>query len=88
MLRWKVIGICCASATPGMVDDANAWTSGCYYRESSRGCSVSLSGAEVHCRVFPSELKDRGLCGIEFIVGDDYADLQAARKAVFPSVPW
>ncbi len=52
------------------------------------GCSVSLSEAEVHWRAFLSELKDRGLCGIEFIVSDDHAGLQAARKAVFPSVPW
>ena len=52
------------------------------------GCSVSLSEAEVHWRVFLSELKDRGLYGIEFIVSDDHAGLQAARKAVFPSVPW
>ena len=52
------------------------------------GCSVSLSEAEVHWRVFLSELKDRGLYGIEFIVSDDHAGLQASRKAVFPSVPW
>ena len=52
------------------------------------GCSVSLSEAEVHWRAFLSNLKDRGLYGIELIVSDDHAGLQAARKAVFPSVPW
>ena len=52
------------------------------------GCSVSLSEAEVHWRAFLSELKDRGLCGVELIVSDAHEGLQAARKAVFPSVPW
>ena len=52
------------------------------------GCSVSLSEAEVHWRVFMSELKDRGLYGIELIVSDAHEGLKAARKAVFPSVPW
>lgn len=52
------------------------------------GCSVSLSEAEVHWRTFLSELKDRGLHGIELIVSDAHEGLRAARKAVFPSVPW
>jgi transposase-like protein len=52
------------------------------------GCSVSLSEAEVHWRSFLSELKDRGLCGVELIVSDSHEGLKAARKAVFPSVPW
>jgi putative transposase len=52
------------------------------------GCSVSLSEAEVHWRTFLSELKDRGLCGVELIVSDAHEGLAAARKAVFPSVPW
>lgn len=52
------------------------------------GCSVSLSEAEVHWRAFLAELKDRGLCGVELIVSDAHEGLKAARKAVFPSVPW
>jgi len=52
------------------------------------GCSVSLSEAEVHWRAFLSSLKDRGLYGIELIASDAHVGLQAARKAVFPSVPW
>jgi transposase-like protein len=52
------------------------------------GCSVSLSEAEVHWRTFLSNLKDRGLCGVELIVSDAHEGLAAARKAVFPSVPW
>lgn len=52
------------------------------------GCSVSLSEAEVHWRTFLSELKDRGLCGVELIVSDAHEGLKAARKAIFPSVPW
>ncbi len=52
------------------------------------GCSVSLSEAEVHWRAFMSQLKDRGLYGLELIVSDAHEGLKAARKAVFPSVPW
>ncbi|MGA9573678.1 MAG: IS256 family transposase [Lysobacterales bacterium] len=52
------------------------------------GCSVSLSEAEVHWRSFLSGLKDRGLYGVELIVSDAHEGLKAARKAVFPSVPW
>jgi transposase-like protein len=57
-------------------------------RRDVLGCSVSLSEAEVHWRAFLSHLKDRGLHGIELIVSDAHEGLQAARKAVFPSVPW
>lgn len=52
------------------------------------GCSVSLSEQEQHWRAFLSGLKDRGLHGIEFFVSDAHEGLKAARKAVFPSVPW
>jgi transposase-like protein len=52
------------------------------------GCSVSLSEAEVHWRAFLTSLKDRGLFGIELIASDAHEGLQAARRAVFPSVPW
>ena len=51
-------------------------------------CSVSLSEAEVHWRVFLSGLKDRGLYGLELIVSDAHEGLKAARKAVFPGVAW
>ena len=37
---------------------------------------------------FLSTLKDRGLYGLELIVSDAHEGLQAARRAVFPSVPW
>jgi len=52
------------------------------------GCSVSLSEAEAHWRSFLVELKDRGLHGLELVVSDSHEGLKAARKAVFPSVPW
>lgn len=52
------------------------------------GVSVALSEAEVHWRQFLTELKDRGLHGIELFIADDHAGLKAARRAVFPSVPW
>ena len=64
----------------------------CGVDESGRrdvlGISVSLSEAEVHWRGFLSGLKDRGLHGLELIVSDAHEGLQAARKAVFGSVPW
>ena len=52
------------------------------------GCSVSLSEAEVHWRAFLSDLKDRGLHGLDLIVSDAHEGLRAARQAVFPGVPW
>ena len=63
----------------GVADDGN---------RDILGCSVSLSEAEVHWRAFLSALKDRGLHGLELIVSDAHEGLKAARKAVFPSVPW
>jgi len=57
-------------------------------RRDVLGISVSLSEAEVHWRDFLSGLKDRGLHGLELIVSDAHEGLQAARKAVFGSVPW
>lgn len=52
------------------------------------GVSVALSEAEVHWRQFLTQLQERGLCGVRYFVSDDHAGLKAARKAVFPSVPW
>lgn len=52
------------------------------------GASVALSEAEVHWRTFLSDLKDRGMHGMQLFVSDDHAGLKAARTAVFPSVPW
>jgi len=52
------------------------------------GCSISLSEAEVHWRAFLSDLKDRGLHGMELIVSDAHEGLQAARKAVFGGIAW
>ena len=57
------------------------------YREIL-GVSVSLSEAEVHWKAFLNDLQKRGLHGVELFVSDDHAGLKAARKAVFPSVPW
>ncbi len=50
--------------------------------------SVSLSEAEVHWRNFLAGLQERGLHGVQLIVSDDHAGLQAARQARFPGVPW
>ena len=52
------------------------------------GVSVALSEAEVHWRAFLDSLIERGLRGVKFIASDDHAGLKAARKAMFPGVPW
>ena len=52
------------------------------------GVSVSLSEAEIHWRQFLERLLARGLHGIELMISDAHSGLKAARKAVFPSVPW
>jgi transposase-like protein len=57
-------------------------------RRSILGVSVSLSEAEVHWREFFKSLLLRGLHGMELIVSDAHAGLQAARQACFGSVPW
>lgn len=52
------------------------------------GVSVKLSEQEVHWRDFVSSLKDRGLHGVKLFISDAHGGLKAARKAVFPTVPW
>lgn len=52
------------------------------------GISVSLSEAEIHWREFFENLQRRGVHGVELIISDDHSGLKAARRAVFPSVPW
>ena len=52
------------------------------------GVSVALSEAEIHWRTFLQSLQQRGLHGLHLLVSDDHAGLGAARRAVFPAVPW
>ena len=52
------------------------------------GASGSLSEAEVHWRSFLENLLTRGMKGVQCIVSDQHSGLQAARKAVLPSIPW
>jgi putative transposase len=52
------------------------------------GVSVALSEQETHWRDFMESLVKRGLHGVKLVVSDAHAGLKAARKAVFPSVPW
>ena len=52
------------------------------------GVSVALSEQDVHWREFLTRLKDRGLHGVELFISDAHEGLKAARKAVFPAVPW
>ena len=57
-------------------------------RRSVLGISVSLSEAEAHWRAFLEGLVKRGLSGVQLIVSDDHAGMEAARKAIFTGVPW
>ena len=52
------------------------------------GVSAALSEAEVHWREFLQSLVARGLHGVELIPSDAHEGLKAARKGVFPGVPW
>ena len=52
------------------------------------GVSVKLSEQEVHWRDFISSLKDRGLHGVKLFISDAHGGLKAARRAIFPTVPW
>jgi putative transposase len=52
------------------------------------GVSVALSEAEAHWRAFLNSLVERGLHAVQFIVSDAHTGLAAARRAVFPSIPW
>jgi putative transposase len=52
------------------------------------GVWVALSEAEVHWREFFKHLQSRGLHGVELMTSDDHAGMAAARKAVFPGIPW
>jgi transposase-like protein len=57
-------------------------------KRSILGVSISLSEAELHWRAFLEGLVKRGLCGVQLIISDDHAGMEAARKAVFTGVPW
>ena len=57
-------------------------------RRTILGVSVALSEAEAHWRAFLTSLVERGLHAVKFIVSDAHPGLAAARRAVFPSVPW
>ena len=52
------------------------------------GVSDAMSEAEVHWRDFLQALSKRGLHGIRCVVSDAHTGLKAARRSVFPSVPW
>jgi transposase-like protein len=52
------------------------------------GVSLSLSEAEEHWGAFLESLIARGLHGVQLIISDDHAGLQAARKAFFTGIIW
>jgi len=52
------------------------------------GTSVAISEQEAHWRDFLKQLQARGLHGIKLFISDAHEGLKAARRAVFPSVPW
>jgi transposase-like protein len=52
------------------------------------GTSVAISEQEAHWRDFLKQLQARGLHGVKLLISDAHEGLKAARRAVFPSVPW
>ncbi len=52
------------------------------------GISVSLSEAEVHWSAFLEGSRKRGLEVTKLVTSDDHAGRRAARRAVFPNLPW
>ena len=52
------------------------------------GVSVALSEQEVHWRNFLQSLKKRGLHGVQLLVSDAHEGLLAAKRTVFPTIPW
>jgi len=52
------------------------------------GVEALLSEAEVHWRALFKKLSERGLRGVELFISDDHEGMKAARRGVFPSVPW
>ncbi len=57
-------------------------------KRSILGISASLSEAQAHWRAFLEGLVKRGLHGVQLVISDDHAGLEAARKAVFTGIPW
>jgi len=75
----------------GVVRDlAVIWATGINWEGKPEvlGVSVSLSEAEVHWKAFLTGLQKRGLSGVQLFTSDDHPGLKAARKSVFPSIPW
>ena len=60
----------------------------CWGKREVIGVSCRLSEAEVPWRGFLGDLHKRGLRGVELFVSDDHEGLKAARRAIYPSVPW
>ncbi|MGA1718730.1 MAG: IS256 family transposase, partial [Aquiluna sp.] len=52
------------------------------------GVQVAQSEAEVNWRHFLETLQGRGLRGVLCFISDNHSGLKAARKAVYPGVPW
>ncbi|MCP4270149.1 MAG: IS256 family transposase [Candidatus Brocadiaceae bacterium] len=57
-------------------------------KRSVLGLSVSSNEGEVHWRTFFESLQKRGMHGLESITSDAHTGIRAARRSVFPSVPW
>jgi transposase-like protein len=52
------------------------------------GIEALLSEAEVHWRTLLKKLSERGLSGVKLFVSDNHQGMKAARRSVFPSIPW
>ncbi len=52
------------------------------------GVTSSFSEAQENWKVFFESLVKRGLHNVELMISDDHAGLKAAKREVFPSIPW
>ncbi len=52
------------------------------------GVSLSLSEVKEHCSTFLESLVTRGIHGVQLVISDDHAGLQAPRKAFFTGITW
>jgi putative transposase len=83
--RYESVRQCGVSADMGVLLAVGIDKEG---KKTILGISTKISEAEVHWRSFLKSLSERGLHGVKLIISDDHTGLKAARKGVFPSIPW
>jgi putative transposase len=57
-------------------------------RRQALGVELANRESRSSWRDFLSGLKERGVCGVEFVVSDDHEGLRAAIREVLPAAVW